>query len=310
LQPTNVRQHASSTHATKGVRHESQTGSAQRVDLGAQRAGSIMILSRRRILALATAASAAPGLAGAQPSLATLRRFIKMRGALDGRLVIGCVTGRYSGVVDDVVTPLFGVVSAVFSRYRQTASGFESIEFEQAYYTSLETGQALDQWQNPYTGQMVAVPIYSSPPERSLITPDLQFHPSKPPTAQVKAQHVASATDSIDGDIVFVEQVAVLVPGQNGRPAFRYRDNTVLRAKLADVDNPATQTTKCQTTFDATVSWRPWLNMGARPGHMEALGYGGFGATMASLPAGWIAATQRTRPDLLTYPGRALGSFQ
>jgi hypothetical protein len=231
-----------------------------------------------------------------------------MRGALDGSLVIGCVTGRYSGVVDDTVTPLFGVVSAVFSRYSQTASGFTCMEFEQAYYTSLESGQALDHWKNPYTGEIVTVPVYSSPPERSLITPDLRFHASKPPSPQVHADHFASATDSIDGDIVFVEQVSVLVPGKDQQPTFRYRDNTVLRAKRADVDNPATQTTKCKTTFDATVSWRPWLNMGTRPGHMEALGYGGFGVTMDSLPAAWITATQRTRPDLLLHPDRVISA--
>ena len=41
-----------------------------------------------------------------------------MRGALDGQLVVGFVSGRYDGVVDSEMTPLYGVAGATISRYR------------------------------------------------------------------------------------------------------------------------------------------------------------------------------------------------
>jgi hypothetical protein len=48
--------------------------------------------------------------------------------------------------------------------------------------------------------------------------------------------------------------------------------------------------------------------MGMRPGHMEALGYGGFGVSPASLPAAWVSATERARPSLLDHPERVVSS--
>jgi len=267
-----------------------------------------MALSRRLLLGLGTMASfgAAVPKAKADPA-ATLRRFIKMRGALDGRLVIGCVAGRYEGVVDGQVTPLFGVVSAVFSLYRRRADGaYEVASLEQAYYTDLHSGQALDRWKNPYTGESVAVPVYSEAPSLVFIGPDLVFHTPKPPGPGVHVAHMARGPETIGDDVVFVEQVAVSVDGAKGGLPFTYRDNTVLRAPASAVDRQDSLSTPCKTTFDAVVSWRPWLSMGARPGHMEALGYGGFGVSPASLPAAWVTATERARPSLLNNPERVV----
>jgi hypothetical protein len=265
------------------------------------------MLGRRLILGLGTltAVNAAMSAANAATN-ANLRRFVKMRGALDGRLVIGCVTGRYDGVVDGQITPLFGVVSAVFSLYRPQNDGFEVASLEQAYYTDLRTGEVLNHWKNPYTNEAVAVPIYSEAPSLVILGPDLIFHTPKPPGPGVHVAHSARGPDMIGDDIVFVEQVSVSVEGAKGRPPFTYRDNTVLRAQARAVDRQESQITPSQTTFDAVVSWRPWLNMGTRPGHMEALGYGGFGVSPASLPAAWVRATGRARPSLLNHPERVV----
>jgi hypothetical protein len=237
---------------------------------------------------------------------ADLRRFVKMRGALDGRLVIGCVSGRYDGVVDGQVTPLFGVVSAVFSLYRRQGAGFEVASLEQAYYTDLQSGQALEHFKNPYTGETVTVPVYSEAPGLVFVGPDLVFHTPKPPGPGVHVAHAARGPEIFGDDIVFVEQVSVTVDAAHGGVPFTYRDNTVLRAQAHAVDRLDTQSTPSQTTFDAVVSWRPWLNMGARPGHMEALGYGGFGVAPAGLPAAWVKATERARPSLLDHPERVV----
>jgi hypothetical protein len=265
------------------------------------------MLGRRLFLGLGSLATIGAALPKTNAETQTnLRRFIKMRGALDGRLVIGCVTGRYSGVVDGQITPLFSVVSAVFSLYRPRNEGFEVASLEQAYYTDLQTGQVLDHWKNPYTNEPVAVPIYSESPSLVFLGPDLAFHSPKPPGPGVHVAHTARGPETVGNDIVFVEQVSVTVAAAKGGQPFTYRDNTVLRAPASAVDRPDTPSTPSQTTFDAVVSWRPWLNMGARPGHMEALGYGTFGVSPSSLPPAWLTATSRARPILLTHPEHLL----
>jgi hypothetical protein len=258
-------------------------------------------LCRRAALAggLAGFLSLAAPRAGAAPDDKNLERFIKMRGALDGRLVIGGVTGAYYGAVNGRVTPLFGLVSAVFSHYQAQNGAYQLTEFEQAYYTDLETGKALTHWQNPYTHEIVTVPVYSAPAARSFINADLQFHASAPTPPNVQVAHFVQGPEISADEITFIERVAVRVAPSAGKPAFDYQDQTSLTAQLSDVDQPDTRMTGSKTRFAAVCSWRPWLNMGARPGHMTASGQGSFGIALADLPAAWREATARLRPELL-----------
>jgi hypothetical protein len=79
----------------------------------------------------ATSVSAGTAKAGASISsdpAARLEMFMMMRGALDDKLVIGCLTGRYYGIVDAQLKLLFGLVSATFSRYRPALGGGHAIE--------------------------------------------------------------------------------------------------------------------------------------------------------------------------------------
>jgi hypothetical protein len=124
-------------------------------------------MNRRDALVGVAAAVAAAGSSAAleRPAapagLSTLQQFVKLRGALDERLVTGFVIGRFDGVVGDVVTPLFGVLSAVFSRYRSTSAGYVVVSYEQAYYTDLDSGRVVERMKNPYTGDTVEVPVYN-----------------------------------------------------------------------------------------------------------------------------------------------------
>ncbi len=225
-----------------------------------------------------------------------------MRGALDDRLVIGFLSGRYNGVVDGELTPLFGLYAATFSRYRPKGAGYEVVGFEQAYFTDLASGQVLDRWKNPYTGETVEPPVTSSPPAKVFIGPDLQIHGEREPPPNVKLYMAASRPEVLGDEIVFVEQLYASRAAEGEAPPFGYNENTTLRAKLADVDRADLKTVPCQTSFNAVVSWRPWLKMGGRPGCMAAFGYGRYGASIDTLPKPWLEATARLRPELLTHP--------
>ena len=231
-----------------------------------------------------------------------LAQFIKIRGALDDRMVIGCVSGQYNGVVDGQTTPLFGVVSAVFSKYRMQSGGYALIEFEEAYYTDLATGKVLKDLKNPYTNETVVVPTYDGPTDRLLVTEKLQFQSDAKPSPNVKTQHFAEGPAITGDDIVFVERVSVSVAAAAGRPAFNYVDHTKLRAKVTDVASSKIKMAGSQTHFEATCSWRPWLNMGDRPGYMTASGEGRFGVEFADLPQNWLDASAILKPELLKNP--------
>lgn len=231
-----------------------------------------------------------------------LKAYMLMRGALDDRLVIGCISGTYYGVVDAEITPLYGVVAATFARYRpHAAGGYEAVTTEQAYFTDLETGAWIKSYKNPYTGETVTVPASGFKPNRIIISPDVDLRLATPVPGIQFDHHVLPV--EIRGDDVWLTEVtrtAGAVPG-SAKP-FRYSESVVLHARRSELEARNAKQVTCETTFNGVVSWRPWLKMGDRPGHLLGIGAGRYGATMETLPAVWISATREHRPDLLSNP--------
>jgi len=255
-------------------------------------------------------ADAAPGkAAGARPDLATsagrARAYMMMRGALDDRLVIGCVSGRYYGVVNAVLTPLFGVSAATFSRYRPIGrGGHEAVTAELAYFTDLETGSVIDRFVNPYTKEIVEVPFVRSAPMRIRILPDLSLELDKPVPGLTVDHHVL--VPEARGDDLWITEVTRTSATPPGGKPFQYSESTTLHARLSDFDRTGAPRVRCETGFTNVVGWRPWLRMGDRPGQMMAVGAGRYGATLSDLPSAWLDATRRHHPDVLARPESVL----
>jgi hypothetical protein len=232
-----------------------------------------------------------------------------MRGALDDRLVIGFVNGRYYGVVEDEITPLYGVAGATFSRYRANASGgYDGISYELAFFTDLKTGLALDAFQNPYTGQTVKVPVtFLDPsPVRIAENCDVLF-PKAPAGAQV-SDRVVSAKTALQ-DVWLSEETRAAMTVIPGSKPFRYSEILSLHARAADLLRRDVKQVGSETSYTSVVTWRPWLNMAGHPGHLMGVGAGRYGASMAALPDAWRAAAAEHRPDVFKDPGALLQSF-
>jgi hypothetical protein len=259
-------------------------------------------------MALATApsaASAAPTVAIDMPA-GRMRAFMLMRGALDDRLVIGCLNGRYWGCVNGVMTPLFDVVSATFSRYRRLADGnYRSVSVEQAYFLDLQNGEWLHSFANPYTGATVKVPTGGYPPTETIFTTDLEMRFAKPQPGMV-LNHV-STPFIVQGDDVMMTEVitATMTPPAGGKPGL-FHEVTGLHARLSDLHQPDAKKVRCETSYTSVKSWSGWLDMGDHPGETVSTGQGVYGATLAGLPAPWLAAARRHRPELLADPIKIL----
>jgi hypothetical protein len=79
-----------------------------------------------------------------------------------------------------------------------------------------------------------------------------------------------------------------------------------MQARLSDLQAPDAKRVPCLTGYTSVVSWRPWLKMGDRPGHLMGQGAGRYGVSLESLPANWHAATAALRPDVLRDPSGPL----
>src|SRR4051812_44539527 len=72
---------------------------------------------------------------------------MKLFGATDDRLCFGFVDGTYYGVADQRMTPMFGVLAGVFSRFVPRSDGtYDGATLEVAYYTDTHTGEILDKF--------------------------------------------------------------------------------------------------------------------------------------------------------------------
>lgn len=278
---------------------------------------SNLAATRRSVLACAalaglgvsSAAAAQPLGLDLQTPQGRLKAYMQMRGALDDQLVIGFVSGRYYGVVDSEMTPLYGVVGATFSRYRLRADGgYDAVSYEIPYFTDLETGAALDKWANPYTGEIVTVPQTAMPPTRLVITPDLHIDFARLPPGVTSDNRVVS-TQVAAPDVWITEEtrVSAVIPG--APKPFHYGEIVTLYAPLSAFADPAAPRVPCQTAYTSVVSWRPWLKMADRPGHLLGNGAGRYGATLDQAPANWLEAVSKRRPEVLKDPGAPLNGL-
>lgn len=234
-----------------------------------------------------------------------LRAYLRMRGSLDDRVVIGFVTGRYYGVVDTDPTPLFGVAAATFSRYRALPGGSVSmVSCEQAYYTDLETGEVLDEWINPLAGERVKVAVVRTEGSKRTLSDRMAF--SGPATPGIQFEQLVLPPDRRGDDVVFVEQVRFVANAPGQPKPFRYSEAVSACSSALDLARPDTPRVPCTTAFTNMSGWRPWMRMGDRPGVLVGHGSGRYGATLEELPTVWLAATRRNRPELLTDPAAVL----
>jgi len=269
-------------------------------------------IDRRTLLrwAGATSAAAAAPLALATGTAPTghLRDYLRMRGALDDRLVVGALSGQYFGVIDGEILPMFGVLGVTFTRWRPLDDGrWLSASFEHACYTDKDSGEVLREWRNPLNGRSGPVPAWTSRPAALLLHPDLSRHHAKPLPHGFIAEDVVSSIDEYAGERVIVQRVRSAVPRPAPAKPYRYSELVTMRAELAALREGGAARVPCSMSFTNISGWRPWQQMGEdQAGHMMAHGAGHYGLEIESLPPIWLAETRRLKPDWFANPARHL----
>jgi len=278
--------------------------------------------TRRGVLAKATGAglalsSMSPSSAGAQgrggvgldpaDPAQTLEAMIKMRGALDEQLVISCIACRYHGVVNARMTPFYNLVAATFARYRRAPSGeYDGVSFEIEYFIDPATGGVLDQWKNPYTGEVVQAHHTDSKPVKFRIGLDsqMQFAPA-PLYKGAVISHQTLPLQIIGNDVWSTEVTTASVPTEGGKPIL-FNETTTNHASLSDLGTPGLMRVKTDAQYIGVSSFRPWQAMGDQQGEMIGFGEGCVGIALDELPAQWRAITKTRHPEALVDPGSYL----
>lgn len=219
-------------------------------------------------------------------------------GMWEGRLY-----SRVPGEKDRALFKVYGVNVRQCGRLQDAArgAGFRSVSREVMYYLDPTTGQPIDRWRNPWTGETVGVIHVANDPVNM-----------RQPTFERREDGTPHTTSlrRYDDLLVASNEVPLFYRNPLGGD---YQDhvggtyhameifNTFYRA--ADLlDAKRTRIGESRLAWQRVSQWLPWMKMGDRPGVMifNATGYSTFDRTR--LPASLVALMQARHPEYLTPP--------
>lgn len=267
--------------------------------------------SRRDLLTSATALGFSTSMLSLSPAHAAedlndpkhrMTAIMKIYGSTDDRVNFGYVNGIYYGLIDRTLTPMFGVLGAVFTRFTARPDGtYDGATFEIAYFTDPETGEKIENYTNPITGETVGpAPVTRSGPHPLHITPDTAQRIAVPGLAREVKQKFRPLR--VVRDRVWVTEELNVRINTPGAPATGNASVTTYGASVTEVLDPKNKVVRAEVGYTATTPWRPWIKMGDRPGSMLCSATGRTVQSIDELPPYWLELTKKLHPDVLEDP--------
>ena len=264
---------------------------------------------RLRLIALASAllAAALPGTASAAKALdlatpeGALAAFRKVQCSTeDSRPVVyhwvGDVYSRVQGEPDRLLFRFDGmnVRQCVTVRDATRGNGFRQVSREILFYKDPATGQIVDEWKNPWTGESVKVLHIANDP--------VNF---RAPIFPVGADGKPYQTDIRSSGDQWWATVTVPLFYRNplGGDYQDYVGGTYhatemfnFFGRLSDLTDPRRHTAEVAVAWSRISDWLPWMKMRGRPGLVYFNGAGVKLDGYASLPAEFRTAIEARNP--------------
>lgn len=269
-------------------------------------------LTRRQ--ALAGAAGVAGGLtlgqvaaAGGHSSLdldspqGNLTALLKLQADISGADVISGFPGEVWGWVPGKGnTLLFRSYGIGASHVEEVADGWRFYHRELLYYTDPQTGEILEEWENPYTGKRVEVmhilndPVhrfyalemgrFSFPWPYNVVGDDLVFRIS-----------VFSFRDSVMPRIDY--------PLHSNNDMYQAAELWTMNGRVSEVMNPDITSASCVTAWSRVGQWLPFMEMGDAEGVMvyHSDSYK-FLEGVSQIPRQYREYTEKNHPKYLESP--------
>lgn len=231
--------------------------------------------------------------------------YSRLRGGVNGGLALWWYTGTVWGKpVDDIARPLFGVQGLTFNRaVLRPDGGIDQALTGRGWYSDVETGQPLDTWTNPFTGENVTPPHIKSLSRQSVNAKGVMSAGENDRLAVFKGD-VGGLT--LNGDTLWMTENFL---GKSKPDAARggivstTSSLSTFTAKIQDVENDKADFVPVYLNYQSLGSWPAWMNMGNRAGTLSWQTRGhkvrGPEAGPADLRA-WIEARS---PGFLFRPG-------
>ena len=238
------------------------------------------------------ATAAAPRLDFSDP-LTALRTHVKMVGSLGKEVVYSFMRlNIYGDLGQGNFVPFFTMNNILVDWWEPKEDNqHEMRKYEVGFYTKYDSYEPLEQFDNPVTGQRVAIHHFRLGPVPRMYTPDgviaMGYTPKLLPIELI-GDRVFLATESIES------RPDMIHPGETS-----YTNSFMtMSALLSDIANPAVKSAPVHLQLQNKNRWAPWFGMGDRPGGTVARGFGGKIRDLDALPAPVIAGAKRFVPQI------------
>ncbi len=269
-----------------------------------------MAIDRRQLIAGAAAAgllTTGPRSAAAS-SIDAVTLYRKLRFRTDDGLVYWWLQGPKIGQVGTTLTSLYTNSVGTIQRVRHREDGgFDLTTLEMVLSLDLETGEPLEAWLNPYTGEMLPTRFSPLGPSVAHFGADnARVRPTEIGGAPIESGGVTHPPIVV-GDDVFLRDEStarVFTPGR--KTPFEVNDIAVYHGSLANLADPAVTNAEATVFFAEVTGWQRWMNMGDRPGNLTSRLAGRKVDRYEELPEAWRAQLAKVAPRIAEDPIGAL----
>ncbi len=275
------------------------------------------VLSRRDLLrtslALGTSAlAAAPTLTVASSiakgDLDSVNRYRKLRYRTDSGLVFWWLQGVKYGQVGTTLTPLYTSLIGTIQRITPTDDGgFDMTMLEMVIKLDLDGNEPLEEWKNPYTGEVLPVTFDPVGPTTVRYSGDnSRVLPKELGGARIEAQSQTHPAVIVGDDLFMSEVVSARVFRPGREQPFEVHDMSNYHGSLSELSNPEVTMASATVSFAEVTGWQRWMNMGSRPGNLTSRTVGAKVNSFQQMPEKWRRLLAQKAPEIAADPAASL----
>jgi hypothetical protein len=234
----------------------------------------------------------------------------KIRGDASGKPFLWWYRGEQYALKDMHAQLMFSVEGAQIGKFvRKEDDSWDHTFRDVMFYKDAMTGERLDSFTNPITGEKVSPPIMRMGPFTTRTSPDgaVFNQPDQLPPGMDAKWVVEPAT--IRGDDIYIKETGttrIAKPGMEKEPDLkRYHhinDFLMHYSRVSYVIDPNVTSAPGRQTFQSCNNWTPWLKMGTTEGFMLGRGIGTKLTDIAELPSHLLDWIKADEPAFLKDP--------
>jgi hypothetical protein len=238
--------------------------------------------------------------------------FRKLAHTMDDSLAFFWATIRRMGQEGPLITHMWDIKLAAIVGARDLGEdgSYETATISMVAYTDVDSGEVLETYDNPWTGETVDISLFPAAPSRRTVTVDGIQGPVVERENTVIDISRPIGPSFIHGDRVWVngdDRTVLRSDDDAQRLIFGVEDWSTYSGALADVADPSNGNPRSEWYFNDVLSWSPWLNMAGYPGNMISRGFGAKVPSFDDMPADILALVKRMHPGVYADPRAALG---